>query len=55
MKQRRTEEEKEGKEVGCEAQLAQNTVTHNSLIRIPQDNDNLYHLQQDHYSSNPPC
>ena len=58
-KEAKKEEEKKRRqrrksEVGCEG-LAQNTVTHNSLIGTPQDYDNLYHLQEDYYSSHPPC
>ena len=43
--------EDEEKEVSHEAQLAQNTITHNSLIGIPQDHDNPYRLQEDFYFS----
>ena len=49
------ERKKRRKEVGCEAQLPQNTVTHDSLIETPQYYGNTYHLQEDYYSSHPPC
>ena len=39
----------EGREVSRKAQLVQNTVTHNSLIRTPKDYDYPYHLQEDYH------